>query len=98
MALYKIARSLRRSRLRLAILKLLCEAGEPLYPALIARAVGASYENVLGALRGLGRRYRREESLLGLGLVKEVKVGGQRLYYADEEICKNLEDSLNGLL
>jgi len=98
MALYKVARSLRRSRLRLAILKLLCEAGEPLYPALIAKAVGASYENVLGALRGLGKRYKHEESLLGLGLVKETKVGDQRLYYADEEICKNLEDSLNGLL
>jgi len=97
MALYKIARSLRRSRVRLAILKLLCEAGEPLYPALIAKAVGASYENVLGALRGMGRRYRREESLVGLGTVKENKIGNQTLYYVDEEICKKIEDLLKNI-
>ncbi|MEL9990191.1 MAG: archaellum operon transcriptional activator EarA family protein [Thermoproteus sp.] len=92
MALYPLIRSLRRSRIRLEILKVLCRTGEPMYPALLARAIGVSYENVVGALRGLGRRYRKEDSLVGLGLVKEVRVGRQYVYVADEDICGKLAE------
>lgn len=90
MALYQLIRSLRRSRIRLEILRVLCQTGEPMYPALLAKAIGVSYENVVGALRGLGRRYKKEDSLVGLGLVKEIKIGRQYVYIVDEDVCSKL--------
>ncbi|ACB40253.1 archaellum operon transcriptional activator EarA family protein [Pyrobaculum neutrophilum] len=86
--------ALRRSRVKRDVLKYLCSIyPESAYPALIADAVGASYENVLGALRGLGGRYKAEDSLCGLGLVEEVPVGRVKLYRVrDLEICKAFVD------
>ncbi|MGC9051561.1 archaellum operon transcriptional activator EarA family protein [Pyrobaculum sp.] len=97
MALYRIAKAFRRSRVRFEIFKLLCQAREPMYPMMIARLLGTSYDNVLGALRG-GRGYRREESLVALGLVKEITWGRQKLYQADEEHCRYIEEVENRLL
>jgi predicted transcriptional regulator with HTH domain len=90
----RVLRALRRSRVKRDVLSYLCSIyPESAYPALIADAVGASYENVVGALRGLGERYRREDSLLGLGLVEEVSIGRAKFYRVRDgavEICRSL--------
>ncbi|AFA40181.1 Uncharacterized protein conserved in archaea [Pyrobaculum oguniense TE7] len=90
----RVVRALRRSRLRAQVFEFLCEVyPEWAYPGLIADAVGASYENVVGALRGLGKRYRPEDSLLVLGIVEERREGKLRFYrLRDEyvELCRAL--------
>jgi len=94
MKLGKIIRALRRSRVRREILKMLCSASEQeaeVYPAMLASLTGASYANILGALRGFGNRYREEYSLLSLGLVEELRLGDMRFYrIKNPEICKIL--------
>jgi len=95
MKLGKIIRALRRSRVRREILKMLCSASEQeveVYPAMLASLTGASYVNILGALRGFGSRYREEYSLLSLGLVEELRLGGDMRFYRikNPEICKIL--------
>ncbi len=89
----RVLKALRRSRVKREVLKYLCPIyPHSAYPALIAYAVDASYENVLGALRGLNGRYKPEDSLCGLGLVEEIPVGGAKLYRVkDVEICRSLE-------
>ena len=90
----RVVRALRRSRLRAEVVRFLCGVyPEWAYPSIIAESLGASYENVVGALRGLGRRYRPEDSLLALGVVEERVEGRLRLYrLRDEyvELCRAL--------
>lgn len=72
--------SIRRSRVRLAILEFL----ERIYPnavpaSIICRVTGYYMADVLGALWG-GVRYSVKNSLVGLGLVEVAYEGGQKLY------------------
>ncbi|HET6404056.1 MAG TPA: archaellum operon transcriptional activator EarA family protein [Candidatus Thermoplasmatota archaeon] len=60
--------ALRRSRVRAEILLVLRAYGRQTLPDL-ARLVGATPDNVQGALYGSEKRYRPDESLLALGLV-----------------------------
>jgi predicted transcriptional regulator with HTH domain len=74
--------ALRRSHARRLVLKLLIETPGA-YPAMIARRTGLDVPATLGALRGLGQRYARQQSLVGLGLVRETPSGSRvRMYEA----------------
>ncbi len=78
--------SLRRSRVRREVLSFLARIHpRASYPSEIARAINARADQVLAALRGYGTRYRRDISLLGLGLVREVGRGPKLTLYAATE-------------
>ena len=70
-------RSLRRSNIRKKIADYLFEISPSYsYTSEIAYNVNTTPSNVIGAIRGMDSRYRKEESLIGLDLV-ELKSGGK---------------------
>jgi predicted transcriptional regulator with HTH domain len=71
-------RALRRSRIRRE--HLLCTVDEPPCASAVAGLVKASYVNATGALRWLNGRYTSPQSPIGLGIVKELKIGNQHLH------------------
>ncbi len=77
-----VVRALRRSSVRKKIAEYLFEISPSCsYTSEIAYNVKTTPTNVIGAIRGMDSRYRKEESLLGLNIVEE-KDGGKniRLY------------------
>ncbi|ADX82310.1 transcriptional regulator [Sulfolobus islandicus] len=74
--------SLRKSKIRLEILKVLKKYyPNSLYIAEIARIAGVNITQVIGALRGINnKQYRPEYSLLSLGLAYEISSGNRKLY------------------
>ena len=77
-----VVRALRRSNVRKKIAEYLFDISPSCsYTSEIAYNVKTTPTNVIGALRGMGSRYKEEESLLSLELVEE-KSGGKniRLY------------------
>jgi hypothetical protein len=77
-----IVRALRRSNVRKKIAEYLFDISPSCsYTSEIAYNVKTTPTNVIGALRGMGSRYKQDESLLGLDIVEE-KSGGKniRLY------------------
>jgi hypothetical protein len=91
MKLGQIIRALRRSRIRREIVQLLCTVDEPLYASAIADLIKASYVNVIGALRGLNGRYVTSDSLIGLGILRELRMGNHVFYLlTNREICEVL--------
>ena len=77
-----VIRALRRSNVRKKIAEYLFEISpSSSYTSEIAYNVKTTPTNVIGALRGMGNRYKKEESLLSLDIVEE-KSGGKniRLY------------------
>jgi predicted transcriptional regulator with HTH domain len=69
--------ALRRSRIRRE--HLLCTVDEPPYASATADLNKASYVNATGALRRLNGRYASPQPPIGLGIVKELKIGNQHL-------------------
>ena len=77
-----VVRALRRSNVRKKIAEYLFDISPSCsYTSEIAYNVKTTPTNVIGALRGMGSRYKEDESLLSLELVEE-KSGGKniRLY------------------
>jgi predicted transcriptional regulator with HTH domain len=77
-----VIRALRRSNVRKKIAEYLFEISPSCsYTSEIAYNVKTTPTNVIGALRGMGSRYKEDGSLLNLDLVEE-KSGGKniRLY------------------
>ena len=77
-----VIRSLRRSNIRKKIAEYLYDISPSgSYTSEIAYNVKTTPTNVIGALRGMGFRYKEDESLLSLEIVEE-KSGGKniRLY------------------
>jgi predicted transcriptional regulator with HTH domain len=69
-------RALRRSNIRKKITKYLFDISpNSSYISEIAYNVKTTPTNVIGALRGMGNRYKEEESLLSLNIVEETKSG-----------------------
>ena len=69
-----IIRSLRRSNIRKKIAEYLFEISPSCsYTSEIAYNVKTTPTNVIGAIRGMGTRYKVDESLIDLGLVEEKK-------------------------
>jgi predicted transcriptional regulator with HTH domain len=67
-----IIRSLRRSNIRKKIAEYLFEISPSYsYTSEIAYNVKTTPTNVIGAIRGMGTRYKKEESLLSLDIVEE---------------------------
>ena len=74
-----IIRSLRRSNVRKKIAEYLFDISpSSSYTSEIAYNVKTTPTNVIGALRGMGTRYKEEESLLSLEMVEE-KSGGKNI-------------------
>ncbi|MEF8848749.1 MAG: archaellum operon transcriptional activator EarA family protein, partial [Candidatus Thermoplasmatota archaeon] len=69
-----IIRSLRRSSVRKKIAEYLFDINPSgSYTSDIAYNINTTPTNVIGAIRGMKNRYRKEESLIGLNLVEEVE-------------------------
>ena len=90
-----VVRSLRRSNIRKKIAEYLFEISPSCsYTSEIAYNVKTTPTNVIGAMRGMGNRYKEDESLIGLGLVEEKKSGKNIKFYAitpqGKEIVENL--------
>jgi len=74
-----VIRSLRRSNIRKKIAEYLFEINPSYsYTSEIAYNVKTTPTNVIGALRGMGTRYKEDESLLSLNIVEE-KEGGRNI-------------------
>ena len=91
-----VVRSLRRSNIRKKIAEYLFEISPSCsYTSEIAYNVKTTPTNVIGAIRGMGSRYKEDESLIGLGLVEEKKSGKNIRFYAlttqGREIVENFE-------
>ena len=69
-----VIRSLRRSNVRKKIAEYLFDISPSgSYTSEIAYNVKTTPTNVLGAIRGMGDRYKVDESLINLNLVEQVK-------------------------
>ena len=67
-----IIRSLRRSNIRKKIAEYLFEISPSCsYTSEIAYNIKTTPTNVIGAIRGMGTRYKADESLIDLGIVEE---------------------------
>jgi hypothetical protein len=66
-------RSLRRSNIRKRIAEYLFEISPSgSYTSEIAYNVKTTPTNVIGAIKGMGSRYKEEESLIGLKIVEQI--------------------------
>ena len=71
-----VIRSLRRSNVRKKIADYLFEISPSgSYTSDIAYNVKTTPTNVIGALRGMSSRYKNDESLLSLNIVKQIESG-----------------------
>lgn len=69
-----VMRSLRRSSVRKKIAKYLFDISPSgSYTSDIAYNVRTTPTNVIGAIRGMNSRYRKEESLIGLNIVEKIE-------------------------
>jgi predicted transcriptional regulator with HTH domain len=74
-----VVRALRRSNVRKKIAEYLFDISpSSSYTSEIAYNIKTTPTNVIGAIRGMGSRYKEDESLLGLGLIEE-KSGGKNI-------------------
>jgi len=91
-----VLRALRRSSIRKRIAEYLFEISpSSSYTSEIAYHVKTTPTNVIGAIRGMDSRYRKEDSLLSLNIVEETSGGkDMKLYRITEygkEIIKQLK-------
>jgi len=101
---YKIHHSLSRSGIRRKSIILLYDNSKvidfDIYKTTInhiSKSINASYQNVKAAIVGDGKGYKRDESLIGLGLVAFEKVGSSIVYFLTEkgrEVAKLLKELL----
>jgi predicted transcriptional regulator with HTH domain len=74
-----IIRTLRRSTVRKKIAEYLLDINlSSSYTSEIAYNVKTTPTNVIGALRGMGSRYKEDESLLSLEIVEEISSGSNK--------------------
>ena len=91
-----VVRALRRSDIRKKIAKHLFDISPSgSYVSDIAYHVNTTPTNVIGAIRGLNNRYRKEESLLDLEIVEEVISGRNIKVYRITDFGKEV---MNGLV
>ena len=91
-----VVRALRRSNVRKKIAEYLFDISPSCsYTSEIAYNVKTTPTNVIGALRGMGTRYKEDESLLNLDIVEE-KSGGKNIrLYGLTPFGKEVLESLN---
>ena len=93
-----VTRSLRRSNIRKKIAEYLFEISPSgSYTSEIAYNVKTTPTNVIGAIRGMDSRYRKDESLLSLEIVEQTISGRDiKLYKITDfgkEIIENLKNN-----
>ena len=91
-----VIRSLRRSNIRKKIAEYLFEISPSgSYTSEIAYNVKTTPTNVIGAMKGMGERYKKEESLIGLDIVEQITSGKDvklyRLTDFGKEIIGNIK-------
>ena len=91
-----VVRSLRRSNVRKKIAEYLFDISPSFsYTSEIAYSVKTTPTNVIGAIRGMGSRYKVDESLISLNLVEE-KSGGKNIkLYGLTPFGKEILDEVN---
>lgn len=91
----RVIRALRRSSIRRKIAEYLFDISpSSSYTSEIAHHVKTTPTNVLGAIRGMDSRYRKDESLLALNIV-EMRQGGKDMkLYAITDFGKQILESL----
>ena len=90
-----VIRSLRRSNIRKKIADYLfeiCPNGS--YTSEIAYNIKTTPTNVIGAIRGMGSRYKAEESLIALEVVEQVKNNSNIKLYKLTDFGKEIVESL----
>jgi predicted transcriptional regulator with HTH domain len=88
-------RALRRSNVRKKIAEFLFEISPSCsYTSDIAYNIKTTPTNVIGALRGMGSRYKEEESLIGLEMVEEKSCGKNIRLYGLTNFGKEVIESL----
>ena len=93
-----VIRALRRSNVRKKIAEYLFEISPSTsYTSEIAYNVKTTPTNVIGAIRGMGTRYKVEESLLSLDLVEEKRRGNNIRLYGLTSYGKEVLKSLNNI-
>jgi predicted transcriptional regulator with HTH domain len=101
---FKIHHSLSRSGIRRKSILFLYEKSEEFKPEMykttvfdISKNINASYQNVKAAISGNGKGYKKDESLVGLGLIAFERVGSLIIYYLTKkglEVAKLLKELL----
>ena len=90
-----VIRSLRRSNIRKKIAEYLFEISPSgSYTSEIAYNVNTTPTNVLGAIRGMGSRYKKEESLITLEIVEQIKSNNNIKLYKITDFGREIIDSL----
>jgi len=90
-----VIRSLRKSSVRKKIAEYLYEISPSCsYTSEIAHNVKTTPTNVIGAIRGMGIRYKEEESLEHLKIVEQVDSNSNIKLYKISDFGKGLIDSL----
>ena len=90
-----VMRALRRSNIRKKIAEYLFEISPSgSYTSEIAYNVKTTPTNVIGAIRGMQSRYRKEESLITLNLVEEIKGNKEIKLYKLTEFGKEIIENL----
>lgn len=89
-----VIRSLRRSNIRKKIVDYLFDISPSgSYTSEIAYNVKTTPTNVIGAIRGMGTRYKVEESLIALELVEQIKSGKEVKIYKLTDFGKEITES-----
>ena len=90
-----VIRSLRRSNIRKKIADYLFDISPSgSYTSEIAYNIKTTPTNVLGAIRGMGTRYKKEESLIGLEIVEQIKGGKDVKLYRLTDFGKDIIGNL----
>ena len=89
-----VIRSLRRSNIRKKIVDYLFDISPSgSYTSEIAYNIKTTPTNVLGAIRGMGTRYKVEESLIALEIVEKVTSGKEVKIYKLTDFGKEITKS-----
>ena len=90
-----VVRSLRRSNIRKKIAEYLYDISPSgSYTSEIAYNCKTTPTNVIGAIRGMGTRYKVEESLIGLEIVEQTISGKDVKIYRLTDFGKEIIDSI----
>jgi predicted transcriptional regulator with HTH domain len=88
-------RSLEKSSVRRMLLQHMYKSGYKATAFDISRRTGICYTNIRGALIGDGKRYSKEKSLVGMGLVQSAVIASNLVVYwlteKGQEIASKLE-------
>lgn len=91
-----VTRALRRSKVRKKIAEYLFDISpSSSYTSDIAYHVKTTPTNVLGALRGMGTRYKKEESLIQLNIIEQLENNDDIKLYRITDFGKEILESID---